>query len=251
MDSPRTRGACRLRGIQASWVECFHSEIVRHYHVFLPHPSRELRKRFARKPFQGAEPASSMFLFVGLDANYSPTIESCSSFGTVLEYHEDGVAFWQRHGVHHPFLLPDYRGDGRRYHRNFSRIGFSPENAHQVSFIELLHLPTVGRSKLVCGDLDQAHLRSLNSVILTGCAQHIFVSARVADLMRKTEEFPWLPKQSVASATLPVMFRDERRTVYKHLHFSNYGKFQRQLDEEASCIRRLMHDGCLLSSGCG
>lgn len=67
------------------------------------------------------------FLFVGLDANYSPDLEASPSFQSVLEYHEDGVAFWRRYGVHHPFLLPEYRGDGRRYHRTFAKIGFKPK----------------------------------------------------------------------------------------------------------------------------
>lgn len=76
--------------------------------MYLLHPSRELQARFSQRPYQGAEPASATFLFVGLDANYAPSIASSASFSSILDYHEDGVAFWRSHGVHHPFLLPTY-----------------------------------------------------------------------------------------------------------------------------------------------
>lgn len=208
--------------------------------MYLPHPSRELQARFLQRPFQGAEPSSATFMFVGLDANYDPSIETSTSYSSILEYHEDGVAFWRGHGVHHPFLLPSYRGDGRRYHLNFSRIGFASSHAHLVSFVELLHVPTVGRSNLSVGDLDSSHLRALDSFIRAGNAQHIFVSAGVARLMRETRAFPWLPKQPLTSGTLPVLHREGGRTVYLHLHFSNYGKFQQKLEAEARAIHSLL-----------
>ena len=112
------------------------------------HPSGALNRAFAARPYQGAEPEKATFLFVGLDANYSPAIEQNAVFDRVLDYLEDGVAFWKTHGVHHPFLLPQYRGDGQKYHKTFARIGFRPEHAEEVSFIEMLHVPTVGQSKL-------------------------------------------------------------------------------------------------------
>ena len=208
--------------------------------MYVPHPSQELQALFARKPYQGADPSTATFLFVGLDANYDPSVESTPSFSSIAEYHEDGVAFWRSYGVHHPFLLPSYRGDGRRYHLNFSRIGFAPSHAHLVSFVELLHVPTVGRSQLAAGDLSFSHLRQLNSLIRTGNAQHIFVSAGVTLLMRESGAFPWLPKKPLTSGTLPVLHREGGRTVYSHLHFSNYGKFQQQLEAEARAIHFLL-----------
>jgi len=48
--------------------------------MYVEHPSLELRERFARQPFQGVEPSSAKFLFIGLDANYATSIESSSSF---------------------------------------------------------------------------------------------------------------------------------------------------------------------------
>ena len=149
------------------------------------------------------------------------------------------MAFWKRHGVHHPFLLPGYTGDGKRFHRTFSRIGFTPAEANRVSFIELLAVPTAGRSSLVAADLDSAHLKLLHGAMFDGSAPHVFVSAGVARLMRQTGRFPELAKTASGNSPLPVLHSDPHCTVYQHLHFSNYGKFQAQLDRELLAITAL------------
>ena len=211
--------------------------------MYQPHPSSELNVLFRHRPYQGVEPSAATFLFIGLDANYNPDVERSPSFRSVLEYHQDGVEFWRRHGVHHPFLLPEYRGDGRRYHRTFARIGFAPEHANLVSFTELLHVPTVGRSKLAPQDLDLLHLQKINAAILYGKAKHIFVSAGVARLMQSSKAFPWLPKEPSGSGPLRIFYSEPSRSVYSHLHFSNYGKFQQQLEAEAQAIAALLPAG--------
>ena len=208
--------------------------------MYEPHPSRELNAKFAMRPYQGVEPSSAAYLFIGLDANYDPNIERNPIFARVLEYHEDGVAFWRRHGVHHPFLLPEYKGDGRRYHRAFARVGFEPKHAPLVSFVELLHVPTVGRSQLTVADLHPPHLQMLNSAILEGEPKHIFISASVARLMHASKAFPWLSKEPTRSGLLPVLYSGADRNVYLHLHFSNYGKFQQRLDAEAKAFASLL-----------
>jgi hypothetical protein len=207
------------------------------------HPNRELNASFARRPYQGVEPSSAAYLFIGLDANYDPNIERNPIFPRVLEYHEDGVGFWRRHGVHHPFLLPEYTGDGRRYHKAFARIGFEPKHAALVSFVELLHVPTAGRSQLTPADLSAPHLQILSSVIREGKPQHIFMSASVARLMHSSGRFPWLAKEPTDSAPLPVLYSRADRKVYLHLHFSNYGKFQKRLEAEATAIASLLPAG--------
>jgi hypothetical protein len=208
--------------------------------VYQLHPSSELVARFRDRPYQGAEPSAAQFLFVGLDANYDPRLEHAPVFRSILDYHVDGVAFWLRHGVHHPFLLPTYRGDGRRYHLTFSRIGFKPRHAPLVSFVELLHVPTVGRSKLVPDDLDARHLQRVNAAIIDGRAEHVFVSAAVARLMRASGVFNWLPREPSGEGPLRTYHRSANRIVYSHLHFSSYGKFQQQLEREASAIASLL-----------
>lgn len=209
--------------------------------MYLAHPSLELRELFSSKPYQGVDATEATFLFVGLDANYHSQIEQNPIFSKVLAYHGDGVAFWRKHEVHHPFLLPEYSGDGRLYHRSFARIGFGPLQADLVSFAELLHVPTTGRSRLRSQDLSAAHLQKLNAAILDGDAAHVFIPAAVSRLMRATRAFPWLPQAPVTRmGLLGVLFRSRSKTVYSHLHFSVYGKFEKQKVEEAAFIRSLI-----------
>lgn len=210
--------------------------------MFTPHPSPALNTLFAERPWQGADPLAARFLFIGLDANYAADIESNSIFPALLDYHRDGAAFWRRHGVHHPFLLPQYRGDGLRYHRNFARLGFTAEHAEQVCFIELLHLPTVGRNALRPSDLDSSHLATLDEALRHGSARHVFASDGVLRLMQSSQRFAWLQLPRVGDGVLPLLWSDGERRLYKHLHFSNYGKFEARMRAEAEAIRAL-HSG--------
>ncbi|MEO8752013.1 MAG: hypothetical protein ABI624_04975 [Casimicrobiaceae bacterium] len=205
------------------------------------HPSQQLVDLFAEKPYQGASPMSASFLFVGLDANYHPAIGTSPAFSEIVQYHDNGVAFWRDAGVHHPFLLSSYKGDGRRYHRTFARIGFRPEHASLVSFVELLHVPTVGRSQLEVADLSTEHLRTVNDAMFNGKAHSIFVSAGVARLMRASGAFPQIGGAPIGNTgPLKTLFADGKRTVYLRLHFSNYGKFEAQLRDQAKAIGALL-----------
>ena len=213
--------------------------------MYYSHPSQILVDLFKKKPFQGITPENAKFLFIGLDANYSENIESEVIFPKIKEYHEDGELFWKRYGVHHPFLLPEYFGGGRFYHKSFSCIGFTEEHADMVSFVELLHLPTTGRSKLTATDLDAEHLRKLSAWIIEGTAEHIFVSSGVIRLMKATKLFTWLPSKPVGAAgVLKVLFQSPRKNIYQHLHFSNYGKFEQQKQKEAEAISHLLVNKC-------
>jgi len=208
--------------------------------VFQPHPSRILTECFSRRPYQGAHPESARFLFIGLDANYAPQVESSTIFRDLLRYHEDGPDFWRTAGLHHPFLLPHYKGDGRRYHLTFAKIGFQPIHADTVSFIEMLSRPTVGRSALVAQDLDTSHLKSIRHSIFEGQAQFIFVSAGVQRLMASSGMFPELLAIRRNFGALRVLYEGDDRAVFLHLHFSNYGKFEQQLQSEAKEVAGLL-----------
>jgi hypothetical protein len=209
--------------------------------MYHPHPSIKLKEIFTAKPYQGIAPEQASFLFIGLDANYDAAIESHAIFPLILEYHRDGVAFWQKHGVHHPFLLSGYTGDGKLYHRSFARIGFQPEHAGLVSFAELLHVPTTGRNKLEIKDLSRSHLNKLNTAITKGKAKYIFIPAGVAQLMIQTGAFPWLQKKPLGKdGPLDILYRHHNKTVYKHLHFSNYGKFEEQKQHELAYVGGLL-----------
>lgn len=209
--------------------------------MYYPHPSDKLNEIFTAKPYQGVAPEQATFLFIGLDANYDAAIEAHAIFPKILEYHRDGLAFWQKHGVHHPFLLAGYTGDGKFYHRSFAKIGFQPEHAGLVSFAELLHVPTSGRNKLDGKDLSRIHLSRLNTAITKGEAKYIFIPAGVARLMLLTSAFPWLQKKPLGKdGPLTILYRQENKTVYKHLHFSNYGKFEEQKRNELAFIGDLL-----------
>ncbi|MBA4372011.1 MAG: hypothetical protein C0402_04030 [Thermodesulfovibrio sp.] len=208
--------------------------------MYFRHKSSPLNEAFIERPFQGVEPESAKFIFVGLDANYDQNIENSPIFPRVLEYLKNGAMFWKQHKVHHPFLLPEYKGDGRRYHKTFADIGFTPEDAEDISFVELLHLPTYGRSRLDTTDLDAAHLQRLNNVILHGRAQFIFIPGGVGRLMKESGFFSWMPQDPMAEeGPLKVWFRTGRQTVYWHYHFSVYGSFEREKQRQLGAIAAL------------
>lgn len=209
--------------------------------MFYKHTSQKLNSIFKQKPYQGASPEKAKFLFIGLDANYDKDLERNYFFNKVINYLSDGVKFWKTYKVHHPFLLSDYRGDGQFYHRSFARIGFKEENAHQVSFTELLNIPTYGRSKLSIQDLDKTHLSQINNWILNGKAEYIFIPSSVGKLMYETGEFYWLPAKPKSSEKhLKVWTNFGNKKVFWHYHFSVYGKFEEaktnQLNEIGSFI---------------
>jgi hypothetical protein len=211
--------------------------------VYQLHPSETLRRVFTARPFQGAEPERASFVFVGLDANYSADIERSPIFPQLLDYLADGVAFWKKTGVHHPFLLPAYGNkDGTRYHRSFAGIGFRPMHAPLVSFVEVLHLPTCKQSKLEVSDLDAGHLQWLDRIICAGSARYVFLPATAAQLMRASGSFPWLPKLARSEGgALEVWHRTATTTVFCHYHLSTYGHQEKKKREQIAEIRDLMN----------
>ena len=209
--------------------------------MYTIHPNAQLNNKFQHKPYQGVEPSQATFLFIGLDANYDAGIETNPIFQKIIDYHDDAVSFWQKNGIHHPFLLPQYSGDGKFYHHSFARIGFRPEHASLVSFVELLHVPTVGRSKLVASDFNTEHLKMLNTAIIEGNAKYIFIPSSVVQLMLRTNLFPWLAKKPLKSEfPLNILYCTQIKTVFTHLHFSTYGMFEQRKIQEAEFIRRLI-----------
>ena len=194
------------------------------YHL---HPDPVLNDLFSSRPYQGANPMDAKYVFIGLDANYGKDIQQSGIFTELVEYLKDGVSFWNKYSVHHPFLLPAYTGDGKFYHKSFSKIGFQKEQAEIISFIELLHLPTFGRSKLKPEELKHSHMCYLNRIILEGNAEYIFVPTNVGNLMRATGEFSWLPgKPKDTGDALKLWYGKNNKKVLWHYHFSVYGKFQ-------------------------
>ncbi|NNE33979.1 MAG: hypothetical protein HKN13_02005 [Rhodothermales bacterium] len=171
------------------------------------HPSEELQRLFRSQgfPHQGQDPERAAIIIIGLDANYSPEISSRQPFfQRIIEYHSDGVGFWRRHGVHHPFLLPDYplnkTTGGVPYHRRFGWMGLDPKLADQISFIELLDVPTTGRTdRSHFWDLFSIeHAGRIDSLVSSGSRRLVLLSnSLVSNYMEQARKrwgvFDWLP----------------------------------------------------------
>ena len=157
-------------------------------------------------PYQGQDPKRASVIFVGLDANYSAELFEFPEFRKrILEYHRDGVAFWKRHGVHHPFLLPEYplprNQGGVPYHRKFSNMGLTPEFASEISFLELLNVPTTGSTeeKRFWELFSLDHAQRLDRLFRAGERRLVLLPDSVIQKMGAARKrfgvFEWLPKK--------------------------------------------------------
>ena len=73
--------------------------------MFQKHPSNSLHQLYKNKNYQGANPIEANVLFIGKDPNWAYDIDSSSIFNLVEEYLADGVLFWRKYGIHHPFTF--------------------------------------------------------------------------------------------------------------------------------------------------
>lgn len=207
------------------------------------HPSEELQRLFRSQsfPHQGQDPERAVIIIIGLDANYSPEISSKHPFfQRIIEYHSDGVGFWRRHGVHHPFLLPDYplikTTGGVPYHRRVGWMGLNPTLADKISFIELLDVPTTGRTdRSHFWDLFSIeHARRIDGLVSSGRRRLVLLSkSLVSNYMeqarKRWEVFDWLPtgfrlgKLKAIKDTLLIGAPHFSSTTYKKEVFYNLG----------------------------
>lgn len=155
------------------------------------HPSQELKDIYTARPFQGQDPAQARVVIWGRDANYSCRISNHVFFHQILLYHENGVAFWEEHQCHHPFLLPDYpflrNTDGVPYHSRFGSMKLPTTCASHISFAELLDIPTTGNTANGFQQLAQLrlhdglaeYLQELEEKLLESGRKTIFISPSV------------------------------------------------------------------------
>lgn len=198
---------------------------------FQPHPSIELVDLFKKKPFQGQTPEKAKIVFLSSDANYSPEISSHSFFNYIFEYHNDGIAFWHKYGCHHPFLLEDYPFNktqaGVPFHRNFSKLGLTKEYAEDISFLEILDLPTIGNkskdTKQFFRLLSLSHLARIDNLILKNQDILFFVPGGVLrDMVKISKQFQvfnWLQfTPSLSRLFCDVVSGNRIQQIY---HFSS------------------------------
>lgn len=115
---------------------------------FQKHPSKFLIDLYKEKSYQGANPIDAKVIFIGRDPNWAINIDETPIFNLVREYLTDGVKFWEKYDIHHPFLHKDYKGEGKKYHNSISRLNFSKNIARKISFIEIIGFPTTGMSSV-------------------------------------------------------------------------------------------------------
>ncbi len=197
---------------------------------FQKHTSREMVSLFQNKPFQGQDPRKAKIIFLSSDANYSPQISDHKFFKYVLEYQNNGVDFWNKYNVHHPFLLPDYPFNkneaGVPFHRNFGKLKLSKKHAEHISFIELLDIPTIGNKSdnkaLFWEFVSEDHLKLLDSIIKNDNEKLIFIPGSVLKEMKKMKKlynvFTWLdyPSQTKTKYCDKV----NNSTIKEIYHFS-------------------------------
>jgi len=175
------------------------------------HGFGELERIYRDKPYQGQDPRVAKVIFLGRDANYPRIIGDSCFFPLILDYHSDGVAFWNNHGIHHPFLHEDYPYNkdkdkrfkaGVKYHQVFARMHLNSQYADYISFVEILNKPTAGKTGQdkegwFYNNIEDDHIRRLEDILLGSGEKIIFVPKTVirVDLKkvkRKTGRFAWL-----------------------------------------------------------
>lgn len=198
--------------------------------IFGRHPSKKINDLYLIKNYQGTNPMDAKVIFVGRDPNWAADIDEKKMFESVVEYLTDGVTFWKTHGIHHPFLLKSYKGDGRKYHRNFSKLNLDSSVASKVSFVELVGFPTTGMAgsnvKLfrayLFSEENKEHLIELDK-ILSNNDKVIFIAWGLINdfklINQRTglfEKFAKLDKSKMDITDL-----NEYENIFIHRHFSD------------------------------
>ncbi|APG27067.1 hypothetical protein A7E78_03990 [Syntrophotalea acetylenivorans] len=201
---------------------------------------------FKGSPHQGQKPELAKILFFGSDANYSAALSDHPFFHRIIEYHRDGVAFWQRYDRHHPFLLDEYpfkkNTGGVPYHRSFAALNLSSKYAPFISFVELLDVPTIGNSsgeKEFWNLFSPEHAKRLDTLLQCGSRRIIFLSDNVIRRMRKIKKrwglFSWVPDSDAHG----LLCKLGDTAIHKVFHFSD-GRVYKHIPE----MRKLIVDYC-------
>lgn len=214
------------------------------------HPSPKLVSLFNEKPYQGQVPEESTVIILGRDANYSENISSSTFFNRILEYHTDGISFWKKHHVHHPFLLDDYpfdkRKGGVKYHKTFAKMNLTSDMAEHISFVELLDVPTIGNTGSGTQSdflslVNSKHLQRLDKLV-TGSQHRLLLLSpslinQIILVNKQMGIFDWVNHHdfSMKEKKLKVIQISNNVSALMVYHFSD-GRVHRQLPEMSNII---------------
>ena len=198
--------------------------------IFQKHQSEELNKLYLKKNYQGANPNDAKILFVGRDPNWASDIETMRLFRYISQYLTDGVSFWNKYKIHHPFLLPNYKGDGKRYHKIFSKLNIESSFSNKISFVELIGFPTTGNAKsnnklfleYLTSDANRNHLIELDS-FLNDTEKIIFIAWGLIDDLKYLNSKTGLFKKFVQmnKSKMSISELNKYENIFIHRHFSD------------------------------
>jgi len=198
--------------------------------TFEKHPSKLLNDLYLKKNYQGANPINAKVLFVGRDPNWAIDVETQEMFNSVSEYLNDGITFWKKNNIHHPFLLPNYKGDGKRYHRIFSKLKIESRFSSNISFVELVGFPTTGMAKtnnkiyreFLLLESNRNNLLELDK-LLNHSDKKIFIAWGLMDdfkfLYNKTGLFKKFAE--LLKSEMNINDLNQSDNIYIHRHFSD------------------------------
>ncbi|MGL2999911.1 hypothetical protein [Flavobacterium sp. RSSB_23] len=197
--------------------------------IFQKHPSGILTSLYDKKNYQGSNPFEARVLLVGRDPNWAMNIEELTIFDMVKEYLSDGVSFWKKYKIHHPFLHQSYNGEGKKYHKAISRLNLGSSFADKISFVEIIGFPTTGMSstnyklfnEYLLSSENKNHLKELDE-LFNNPEKLIFLSWGLIDYLKyvnkKTglfQKFTSIDKNSMVRTDL-----NKVGNIYFHKHFS-------------------------------
>ena len=221
---------------------------------FKKHTSDEMVELFKKKPFQGQIPEKAKIILLSSDANYSPKISKHPFFKYIIEYQKDGIAFWKKHGCHHPFMLSNYpkefdrRKDGVPFHRNFSKLGLQAKQyAEHISFLELLDVPTIGNKSenkklffdLICSN----HLKYIDSLVHGGGHKLFLVSKGVLEDINEIKNiYPNLFSWSADSPKGERFLKEIKGNKIKEFYHFSSSQIYGQINDIRSIIDEWLKD---------
>ncbi len=196
--------------------------------------SNKIKSAYELQHYQGVSPESAKYIFWGTDANFD-SILGVKEQELVIEYLEDGPSFWRRYKVHHPFLVEGYKfRAGRRYHRRFQALGFTPEYSSLISFVDVCgysenamfksvgNVPNYCLNSLVKKCLSPGKINFMSISVLKELIRHLNCERSGVSLSESTERgLCELAEYKLEDKDRIPVFVGDAFAIIRHFHFSS------------------------------